>query len=615
MRTKKNKRGGLNQTETLTQTLTQKLKPQSPTHVWGEGHVLGEEIDNPLYNDPLYDFLSNHTHSIECVILKNFKSVYIKNIKVNDKDSSDYSETINDKNFLILSDKDAMVLCSFDINRNIYIDDVLEYTINLTYDPTKSYSLECPDLFTDELKGGGNYDVLLYKYQDPVVRMACEYMNLLYIIFYKPNFERTPTSKMRQYSIDLIYQRLESYKKLIEKYNLSHYKYNYRYPTSSFWNFVREILMNETKTLHPITEKSRKVGVEGEICIFGEGLTNCCEETINYFKFHEGYNTENLFDTSLFNDLKGDLDYKNYTDMSDHSDFKDLFVSPQKFIKREDKELSKFIEICQEVINIIIISSGRAEGGSTRSSGNPLYSADAYNESYPPISVLEVLDRINKADVSTYNWIIRSERFHLSKSPCVHLGLQGSGITDRLTSFFCLEPSYESNVILHSIGHTLDRLYCGHAGINTKGGTKLPNDVILGQILACFEIFLQNIKKSSSDDKNLQKLHIENLDVISLFLISINDEINLTSYLKGKLDHVYKDVENKVTNLFDVNFSFTIDHDNYTINDKCLKIKKKYGCSQKLTRIKKEDFIDTLVPDHLLGGKRKTKKQRICKKK
>jgi hypothetical protein len=590
------KTGGSRGSTTITETIQPilHLKPILPIeqnntqkYLTGNFNRLGEGISiKSIDEDPLHEFISNHTHSLDSVVLKNNRIMYIKNIRINNRNpTEDYSITRKNGNMLILSENESKLLCYYKINRNIFIDDILVYSNDINYDDTKSYSIECfEDNNDSELYGGGEYDILIYKYQDPVVRMVCEYVNILLDYFF---IENNP--------INPIYTRLISYNELLKSKSISRFKYSNVLSHNTFWIFVREKLMGTTRTLHPTTAKKRSDGLEGSFCIFGEGKTNCCENTLHTFlneKF-DNFRTEKLFDVKIFNLLKQDENYKKYHDESINDKYKELYENPQLFLKdeidnREDK--IKFIEICQAVINIIIISSGRAEGKSVTTNESSEINASAYNLPYPPISVLEVFDTIDKDNIDTYVWIIRSERFHLSKSPCVHFGLQGSGITDRLTSFFCLEQSYVNNVILHSIGHCLDRLYCGHTHATQK--YTQDNNIIFNQIFSCFEIFLEKMKSKKGvdpnyNDPNFKKINLDNFDKLILYLVSINDQFALQEYIKGKinLSDIYVDVNDKITDLFDINFSFIINgRGKYVVNENCWEIKKKYQCQRKLTR-------------------------------
>jgi len=592
-KTKKYK-GGIGETETETISRSQTMFT-SPTQ--GTVPVRFPGKGNMLEDDPLFTFLNNHTHSLESIVLTNFKNIFIDAIYVKVKDAStDYTETQRIGNKLVLSDASSMLLCSFHINRNVMIDDTLTYVPELHYDKTKSYIVECKELSSSGGKkyGGGEYDVLVYKYQDPVVRMVCEYMMLLCKMFYDDPPEDAPT-------IDSIYDYLQEYKALqasiASKNGISlmeqKYKYDYEYVKNNFWKFVRDVFMRVTRVLNPRknTEPMRlskeKIGYqEGTYCVFGLGKTNCCEESLKTY-IDGNPRFQNIFTTKVYNDMKKTHEYQKYENMEPR--FQELFDKPEIFLTdKTNISLMKFIAIYQEVINMIIIQSGRAEG----KSGGPFLP-------YPPISVLEVFDQINVADVSTYVWIIRSERFHLSKSPCVHLGLQLDDITDKLTSFFCLPSSYETTVILHSIGHCLDRLYCGQSFNESSRNYNQQNEIILTQILDCFDIFLNHMKKQTADyrDENFQKLNIQNLTTELLYFISIQDTDSLISELgrqRKKLTDIYKDPSKQITDLYNVHFSFHKNKrdDTWVTKAECWHIKQKYGCS----RIIKPDVLGTVRP-------------------
>jgi hypothetical protein len=586
------------------------------------GYLLGSNASIEQ-EDPIYDYFKNHTHSLESIILSDFTIININKIIIEKKtnDINNDNTTLEEGKILKLSKKSALLLCSiYKINRVVFYksENEYKYVENLDYDNGNNYYLECLSLETNKdnkssHKGGGIYDILLYKYQDPVVRMVCEYMILLYDIFFVS----------KTYNINFIYEKLKAYKKMQQYNNLNQYQYNTLYVRNGFWTFVRSILMGEPNTINIKARKSwlsilnkklqnnlskknnniKKASLEGTICKFGKGLVNCCEDTFhNYFFPPDDYmNIRTLFNEEtlkLYDKMKSDEKYKSYQNLDvEGSQYQTLFninysnINSKEIDKKLNtakiEELGKFIEICQETIKIIIISSGRAEGKVKKiKNGNEIPHKP---NPYPPISLIEVFDKINKKDISTYVWIIRSERFHVSKSPCVHFGLNGHDITDKLTSFFCLETNYETNVILHSIGHCLDRLYCGH--IFKSDNYSEANNVILIQILKCFEIFLSKMKNKyrenpSYDDPNFKKLNINNLTKETLFLVSINDSDNLKTFMESNesLPPIYKNSEETINDLYNINYSLSKDNDTYTINDECLDIKKIYGCSPKLIR-------------------------------
>jgi len=523
-------------------------------------------------NGKLFDFIHNHTHSLESVVLKNFKMLFIKNIIISSK-TDDNSLTRRIGEHLILSDDSAMLLCNFNINRFVTIDGVNTYVNNIQYDETKSYTLECPSLTQSHIGGGreGRYDVMIYKYQDPVVRMVCEYFILLHTIFYEDT----------KYNIDTIYTQLLQYKEFQIKKRLGSYTYNSGYSTKAFWRFIREIIMGLTSSLNPVTRRAPEAirgdeaYREGVRCAFGLGRTNCCEETLHgTLQGLAQFRTSVIFDTSMYEEMKSNEDYKSYVNMS--NEYPELFETPAMFV-RGDEKLKKFISIYQEAINIIIITSGRAEGKGTD------------HTPYPPISVFEVLDVINRDNRDSYVWIIRSERFHLAKSPCVHLGLNGFDITSKLIRFFSLEEDYESDVILHSIGHCLDRLYCGHTFSESSRYSE-SNEIILRQIIGCFEIFLHKMQSNPENpDENFNKLILDNLTPEILFLVSINDQITLEEHLQTKglrIEDIFVNPDIRITDLYNVNYSFTYNSRNhkYTTSDECWDIKKKYQCKKYLIK-------------------------------
>ena len=186
---------------------------------------------------------------------------------------------------------------------------------------------------------------------------------------------------------------------------------------------------------------------EGSICKFGIGRTDCCSRILREDNLQSMFLKYNMFNLHAYSLMKQRAEYINYTDMATDASYKQIFDNPENlYTKKTDDEIytMKFIFLCNITIKYIIAKSGRAEGGSKTDVLGP----------YPPISIIEVLDPDNMV------WIVRSERFHLSKSPCVHLGLKNKNITDKLAQFFNLvNGDYRTNVWFHSIAHAVDRLF------------------------------------------------------------------------------------------------------------------------------------------------------------
>jgi len=459
----------------------------------------------------------DHLHSEEYINIKR---------KINNIRDPIY---LRDKVLMLLSENSSKNLCLRNINNacSIITRDK-EYNFiakSVEYDEKFSYAFICNShpnsgcfSISDSLL---DTSAIIYKYQDPVVRMVCEYIILL-------NDEFVVNGKLNKDKINEYYNYLKEEKEKREP--------------GEFWKWIRTHFIGKEST----SENSVTGSIEGQYCKFGYGFFNCCSDTLRTQKLDSMYLKLDMFDLTIYDELKEEDLYKKFYDLYNrnrddlHNDqveymdktlsivgmkYNSVLTHPEIYVKFiEDQELiKKYVAICQETINIIMASSGRAEGKVV----------GVKNLMYPQISLLEVIDKKNMT------WIVRSERFHLSKSPCVHFGLKDYDITDKLINLYNLPSNnYKSNVILHSIGHALDRLYCGHAHITVK--YKEKNQVVFDQIIDIFKIIVQSIKLKYKLDitylfttEYLKYINIKNLTTDALYYISINDIKSLLSIKKS----------------------------------------------------------------------------------
>ena len=472
---------------------------------------------------------------------------------------------------MALSEIDASHLCLNDINNAVCVSDrenrVVRYEPNVTrlpYDPTYAYGLLLMSSTRIPSISRLLFDAscLVYKYQDPVVRMVCEYMILLNDEFVDPEVHRLRDEKVDRY-----------YRYLVEESQMTEEEKEERGEFTSWIKVVFAGRQPKTALQHRLATDAPR---EGGHCLFGRGYVNCCSDTLRRINLPRMYLNLPKFTTTAYDEFVRTRSYREYQPPPP-----DLFERPGRFCQNDQD--AKFADICQRTIDIIIACSGRSEG---------TLPAGMLPMRYPPISLLEVFDPENMV------WIVRSERFHLSRSPCVHFGLHGYDITDRLISMYDLpRDNYQSNVVLHSIAHALDRLYCGHEHRNVEKYAA-PNQVVFDQILNLFDAFVRRIQAQPSPiGKSPSRFLIRpNLNPELLFCISTNQ---LPEYLRSHpgtrmsdvfdLPAVKKElgVERDLTpqdlrrfldmhfRFFDVKYSYDKE---LRMTEECREIKKIYGC-------------------------------------
>ena len=455
-------------------------------------------------------------------------------------------------------------------------------------DPHKSQETDTPNTTVDKinsieynrsiissLHGGEHhpYDnslIFIYKYIDPVIRMCCEYM-ILFDRFIKKN------SNYLKLFIDEKTGKIDESK------------------ITCWLGFVWE----ENKGVPP-------EGTEGSICVFGVGKIDCCSNTLK----NENLNTlsikHELFHLERYNQIIKMHTYNNYP----FNNPKTLGLkSAENYLKiNDDKDKILSIKIMQIIINKIIEKSGRAEGAKVGGQTKP----------YPNIHLLEVLDPENKI------WILRSERFHISKSPCVHNGLKNITTNDHFLKYLGLwkrreQLEFPAVSLLHTIGHALDRLYCGHKG---HALLQLDTNYIFNYMKYCFK-YLMELKVLQGDKPifGFIPLDITNNNYVDLFYyICMSDFVSIENKLKKmdlpKLQTLYLNLNSEQNNdkqqivqyllktikekfnkgllsfpLYDINNYYT--YDGTTNQYKYIKgceIKEKYGCPAKFLKTE-TDFL------------------------
>ena len=336
------------------------------------------------------------------------------------------------------------------------------------------------------LRNDTDYQIIIYKYIDPVIRMCCEYA----ILF---------DQKIR---LDE-----DNYKLFLDKDgNISEDKIN------SWLHFVWE------------KRDVKPEGVEGTICVFGIGKIDCCSQTLHNEHLSKLRINQRLFNLDDYQRVINE--HPKYKSVPPLNDLFELNLNPAHTYLLEssdENENSKnmiLVQILQLIFDKIVEKSGRAEGISKG------------GESYPRIHVLEVIDPANEI------WILRSEHFHLSKSPCVHNGLKYKSKINYFLNYLGLWDKIEqlrfADVnLLHSIAHALDRLYCGHSGHFIGQSNNLTQRNIFSQIKQIFRIFLE-LKSSRGDHSicNLIPIDPSDIDCVDLFYyICMNDQDSIYNKL------------------------------------------------------------------------------------
>jgi len=284
--------------------------------------------------------------------------------------------------------------------------------------------------------------IILYKYIDPVIRMCCEYIILLDKYFNDP-------AKLQEFKIPGSNELDET----------------------KFQELILHIRKEPNTKFHDAPR-------EGAVCEFGLGRIDCCSEIMH--KIARNLNIHmDLFNLHNYNDMKSQRKYTS-TPFKTYETFS--LPEPEKLLLSQyisNPDIVLLVKIMQKAINEIILASGRVEGAPV---------PQQKNVTYPKIHLLEILDPDNTT------WILRSERFHLSKSPCVHNGLKNLGKIDYFLKYLKLwttgtQLEFAAVSWLHTIGHALDRLYCGHT--EHKKVPQLINTNTLEHIKSSFCVFMK----------------------------------------------------------------------------------------------------------------------------
>jgi len=214
-----------------------------------------------------------------------------------------------------------------------------------------------------------------------------------------------------------------------------------------------------------------------------QNISMCCYSILDH-SIHQFISIKfNMFDVTEYNLKKT---HHKYLDSPFYSMY-DLNLAPAYTLLLPHHNTPANVikvKIMQEIINQMIVTGGRDGGPELRAQQNY----------YPKIHLLELLDPNN--DI----WIMRSEHYHLSKSPCVHNGLAFKGKINYFLKYLNLWPNndlvhFEAVTWIHNIAHGLDRLYCGTPVTHIAFGGE-PKKWMFYKILHYFQIFIRIMNKN-----------------------------------------------------------------------------------------------------------------------
>ena len=181
----------------------------------------------------------------------------------------------------------------------------------------------------------------------------------------------------------------------------------------------------------------------------------------------------NMFDLTQYNVIKRDALYCNHPFSSMH---RLGLASAETLLNAANSNPDNIlkVQILQYALNYIVQQEGRSK-------------------SYPKIHLLELLDPNNNI------WQMRCEHFHLSKSPCVHNGLEFKLKINHFLQYLNLWQTggpckIEAVTWIHTIGHQLDKLYCGQDVANAD--PRVTRTQVFRTILSYFSTFINIMEPS-----------------------------------------------------------------------------------------------------------------------
>ena len=405
-----------------------------------------------------------------------------------------------------------------------------------------------------------NVYAIVYQYQDPVVRMPCEYATILFKD--SINEYRTGGEEVENFDINDVveYQYTED-----GDYNHAFVDNNFRYTRTHG---------GEAKG-DPIISKK-----ESDECRFGYGVTDCCSIMKTALDKSILRPVGDLL-PQLYLELKENEDYKNFKSIDEickitpgNENYEDLFnqrgilevltkmgVDADKITLLQ--KLQGFIDVCRKKVIKWI------GGYSLPDSTDLNCESQIEKPDYYPISVFEFIDKTNNT------WESRSEIYHLSVSPCLHNGLAGFDSSKNLCELFGLPfLEHSSHVALHSIAHAMDRLYGDHSftDLGTVEATiRHHNDK---------ETIWENIKKTIEWFANNKP---NNRDPVSGMLIQSGEDL----WKEANVHDGTKSKSGKIIMYrcryphFNEQYGYILDGEKgYKASGECEGIKKAYGCKR-----------------------------------
>lgn len=577
--------------------------------------------------------IRNHLHVFEGIYLVNYdksgKLIYsdlyiIEKILISSKNSK--AQNIGSRYTLSLTKDESRYFDFMSLkNKSICEEKDCTYTLLLsTGEPSKNSNARKTRRFAggnrNKLrrktkvryvqKGGVEipHSRIVYKYQDPVIRMCCEYMILFNNIF------KTIDSSI-----------------IIATYAMPDFSVKEHTLTAKLESIWRDMAAGE-----PLRIDDPESGLEGSKCEFGIGAINCCNKILREKHLDELLVKLTDFQCDAYTATASEVDYNQPPFIECNIPYAaDLYLKKKKKTAATLSPPDQFkllqINILQMVIDKIIFKSGReggygapAAGAMGGAGGGGGAAAAAPGERYPKIHLLEILDPANEV------WMMRCERHHLSKSPCVHLGIEDSANVDNfLISLNLYDPgkipfTMPSIAWLHTIGHALDRIYCGHNGFSQLGNRRHGHDqhIIFAQLVEDFQFFYDSMGRPpilqifDNTDPKINKIFFyycvkekeglhtiinaytePALNVLIGKLSTIAERTILASkskdekqlYLNSFIDRLL-DSEHK----FNYAYAYDLAGDRFTIKPTCAKKVHDYSCRTPIG-IAERAFIDTAL--------------------
>jgi len=459
---------------------------------------------------------------------------------------------------------------------------------------------------------------IIYKLLDPVIITSYEILAMLDTMLSKQFYENcscfvilngasipcylvnetSPNSKRWNIILESNHTRMEALETILTPLETIDQRLeHFRRGTFEFSIFMRYISSNYSN--HPI-------------------IRRCCKNFIDNTNIIPCLSFKlDMFDLSEYNAMKLNPQYFDYPfksmDELGLASAKTLLLNPAN--TNPDNILK--VQILQDTLDHIVQLQGRSK-------------------MYPKIHLLELLDPNNNL------WQMRCEHFHLSKSPCVHNGLESKLKINHFLQYLNLwqtgEPcKIEAVTWIHTIGHQLDKLYCGQDIANAD--PSITRTQVFTTILSYFSIFINimapskfplcgvipYINRSHPDyvqlfyyicinDMNAIKRKLSrqpgNMDGVSdNFLIELQNTSNLSlGFVAGAVRQplidllivrIKSDFSRTLAGFPFFNHQFAYqpipNSINFNIIEKCRRLKTTYGCNATVSNRDRQRFNSTNI--------------------